>query len=80
MSEINLDDGDISKSERLEKEPAKASSTRLIKRFNNQIRRLVNESYEAYHTTLEGVILTSNHEQFIKTRVNNYLEMLKTES
>ena len=38
MSEIKLDDGDISKSERLEKEPAKASST-----MTNALDRAINE-------------------------------------
>ena len=43
--------------------------SRLAKQFSYQLRRQVKESYEAYHSTLEGIILTGDHEQFIRTEV-----------
>ena len=48
--------------------------SRLAKQFSHQLRRQVKESYEAYHSTLVGIILTSNHEQFTKTGVKSYLK------
>ena len=48
--------------------------SRLAKQFSHQLRRQVKESYEAYHSTLEGIILTGDHEQFIRTEVESYFE------
>ena len=37
-------------------------NSRLTKKFNHKIMRQVKESYEVYHSTLVGIILTGNHE------------------
>jgi len=48
--------------------------SRLAKKFSHQLRRQIKESYEAYHSTLEGIVLTPDHEQFIRTEVESYFE------
>jgi len=48
--------------------------SRLAKQLSHQLRRKIKESYEAYHSTLEGVQLTGDHEQFIRTEVECYFE------
>jgi len=48
--------------------------SRLAKQFSHQLRRQIKESYEAYHGTLEGITLTGDHEQFIRTEVESYFE------
>merc|ERR1712179_192872 len=48
--------------------------TRLAKQFSHQLRRKIKESYEAYNSTLEGIQLTGDHEQFIRTEVESYFE------
>jgi len=51
--------------------------TRLAKQFSHQLRRKIKESYEAYNSTLEGIQLTGDHEQFIRTEVESYFETIK---
>jgi len=48
--------------------------SRLAKQFSHKLRRQIKESYEAYHDTLEGINLTGDHEQFIRTEVESYFE------
>jgi len=48
--------------------------SRLAKQFSHQLRKQVKESYEAYHSTLEGIALTGDHEQFIRTEIDSYFE------
>jgi len=48
--------------------------TRLAKQFSHQLRSKIKESYEAYNSTLEGIQLTGDHEQFIRTEVESYFE------
>ena len=48
--------------------------TRLAKQFSHQLRKKIKESYEAYNYTLEGIQLTGDHEQFIRTEVESYFE------
>ena len=48
--------------------------SRLAKQFSHQLRRKIKESYEAYNSTLEGIPLTGDHEQFIRTEVESYFE------
>ena len=48
--------------------------SRLAKQFSHQLRKQIKESYEAYNGTLEGIILTGDHEQFIRTEVESYFE------
>ena len=48
--------------------------SRLAKQFSHQLRKQIKESYEAYHSTLEGIELTGDHEQFIRTEVYSYFE------
>jgi len=48
--------------------------TRLAKQFSHQLRRKIKESYEAYNSTLEGIQLTGDHEQFIRTEVESHFE------
>jgi len=51
--------------------------TRLAKQFSHQLRRKIKESYEAYNSTLEGIQLTGDHEQFIRTEVESYFETIQ---
>ena len=48
--------------------------SRLAKQFSHKLRKQIKESYEAYNGTLEGIILTGDHEQFIRTEVESYFE------
>lgn len=51
--------------------------SRLAKQLSHQLRRKIKESYEAYHSTLEGIQLTGDHEQFIRTEVECYFESVQ---
>jgi len=51
--------------------------SKLAKEFSHRLRRQVKESYEAYHGTLEGIALTGDHEQFIRTEVESYFESVR---
>ena len=48
--------------------------SRLAKKFSHQLRSQIKESYEAYHGILDGITLTGDHEQFIRTEVESYFE------
>jgi len=48
--------------------------SRLAKQFSHQLRKKIKESYEAYNTTLDGIELTGDHEQSIRTEVDSYFE------
>eukprot|EP00092_Neocalanus_flemingeri_P021683 GFUD01023521.1.p1 GENE.GFUD01023521.1~~GFUD01023521.1.p1 ORF type:complete len:351 (+),score=130.34 GFUD01023521.1:57-1109(+) len=49
--------------------------SKLAKQFSHQLRRQIKESYEAYHHgSLEGIVLTGDNEQFIRTEVESYFE------
>merc|ERR1711915_844442 len=51
--------------------------SKLAKEFSHRLRRQVKESYEAYHGTLEGIALTGDHEQFIRTEFDSYFESVR---
>ena len=46
----------------------------LAKEFSHKLRQQIKESYELYHSTLEGIVLTGDNEQSIRTEVESYFE------
>ena len=52
--------------------------SKLAKQLSHKLRNQIKESYEAYHGTLDGILLTPDHVQSIKTEVDSYLEQMTT--
>jgi len=52
--------------------------SKLAKQLSHKLRNQIKESYEAYHGTLDGILLTPDHVQSIKTEVDSYLEQMPT--
>ena len=48
--------------------------SRLAKQFSHRLRKNIKESYEAYNSTLDGIELTGDHEQTIRTEVDSHFE------
>ena len=47
---------------------------RLAKQFSHELRGKIKESYEAYNSTLDGIVLTGDHEQIIRMEIESYFE------
>merc|ERR1712059_157983 len=51
--------------------------SKLAKTFSHKLRAAIKESYEAYHGSLEGIALTPDNDQFIKTDVESHFETVE---
>jgi len=48
----------------------------LAKKFSHQIRNSIKESYTAFEGSLEGIRLTPDNEQYIRTEIDSYFESI----
>ena len=61
---------------RLEKIATPEDYSRIARELSHDLRSKIKESYEAYHGSLEGIVLTSDHIATIQTEVERYFEGL----